>query len=192
MSSSIKLRTPISVTGDDVEKALFEQAKEEPAVARAFEQLTGDAAQRAADQLNQALNVDAFDVLSRGWAAVPAVRNAVQLSALMPGPPAIVRLEQHTMTSNSTLVLESQLEDAVLPPLRIALQLIAGVQSATLAVKDGRIELVALGKASIIARLMAKKFLVKEHATSFEGAARDPFKHQPAAVSRRADVDIPI
>ncbi|HVE89141.1 MAG TPA: hypothetical protein VNA44_05515 [Burkholderiaceae bacterium] len=192
MVSSIKLRAPISVTGGDVEKALFEQAKEEPSVARAYEQLTGVPAQRAADQLNQALNVDAFDVLSRGWAEVPAVRNAVQLSALVPGPPSIVRLEQHTMTSNSTLVLESQLEDAALPPLRIALQLISGVQSATLAVKDGRIELVALGKASIIARLVYKKFLVKEHSTGFEGAARDPFKRQPAAVGRRADVDIPI
>ena len=190
--SSIKLRAPISVSSADVEKALFEQAKEEPAVARAYEQLSGAAAQRAADELNQVLNIDAFDVLSRGWAAVPAVRNAVQLSALMPGPPAIVRLEEHTMTSNSTLVLESQVEDTALPPLKIALQLIAGVQSATLAVREGRVEVVALGKASVIARLVYKKFLVKEHATGIEGAARDPFKHQRAAGDRRADVDIPI
>ena len=192
MSSGIKLRTPISVSSDDVEKALFEHAKEEPAVARAYEHLCGPAAQRAADELNPALDVDAFDLLSRGWAAVPAVRNAVQLSALVPGPPTIVRLEQHTMTSTSPLVLDSQVADTALPPLKLVLQLIAGVQSATLAVREGRIEVVALGKASVIARLTYKNFLVKEHATSVEGAARDPFKHHRAATDQRADVDIPI
>lgn len=192
MSSGIKLRTPINISSDDVERALFEQAKEEPGVARAHEQLRGLTAQRAADELNRALDIDAFEMLSRGWASVPAVRNAVQLSALMPGPPAIVRLEQHNMTSNSTLVLESHVADSALPPLRLALQLIAGVQSATLAVRDGRIELVALGKASVIARITYGKFLVKEHATSIEGAARDPFRHQRTATDDRAHVDIPI
>ena len=192
MSSSIKLRTPISVASDDVEKALFEHAKEEPAVARAYEHLCGPAAQRAADELNRALDVDAFDLLSRGWAAVPAVRNAVQLSALMPGPPAIVRLEQHSMTSTSPLVLDTQVADSALPPLNLALQLIASVQSATLAVREGRIEVVALGDAPVIARLTYKKFLVKEHATSVEGAPRDPFKHRRTVTDQRADVDIPI
>ena len=191
MSSSIKLRTPISVSSADVEKALFEHAKEEGAVARAYEHLCGATAQRAADELNRALVVDAFDLLSRGWAEVPAVRNAVQLSALMPGPPAIVRLEHHTMTSTSPLMLDCQVALSALPSLQLALQLIAGVQSATLAVRDGRIELVALGKASVIARLTYKKFLVTEHATSIEGAARDPFKHR-SATDQRAGVDIAL
>ena len=192
MSSSIKLRAPISVSSDNVEKTLFEHAKEEPAVARSYEHLCGPAAQRAADELNRALDVDAFDLLSRGWAGVPAVRNAVQLSALVPGPPTIVRLEQHTLTSTSPLVLDSQAADTALPPLKLALLLIVDVQSATLAVREGRIEVVALGKASVIARLTYKNFLVKEHATSIEGAARDPFKHQPTATDKRADVDIQI
>lgn len=192
MSNSIKLRAPISVSSDDVEKVLFEYAKEEAAVARAYEHLCGPAAQRAADELNRALDVDAFDMLSRGWAEVPAVRNAVQLSALMPGPPAIVRLEQHTMTSTSPLMLDCQVAHSALPSLQLALQLIVAVQSATLAVRDGRIELVALGKASVIARITYKKFLVEEHATGIEGAARDPFKHQRAAIDQRAGVDIPI
>lgn len=192
MSSSIKLRTPINVSRDDVEKAWFEQAKEEPDVARAHELLRGPTAQRAADELNRVLDVDAFEMLSRGWANVPAVRNAVQLSALLPAPPAIVRLEQHNMTSTSTLVMEGHVADSALPSLRLTLQLIAGVQSATLAVRDGRIELVALERASLVARLSYKKFLVKEHATSIEGAARDPFRHQRTATDQRADVDIPI
>ena len=192
MSSGIKLQTPINVSSDDVERALFEQAKDEPDVARMHEHLRGPNAQRAADELNRVLDIDAFEALSRGWAAVPAVRNAVQLSALMPAPPTILRLEQHNMTSTSTLVLERHMADGALPPLRLALQLIAGVQSATLAVRDGRIELVALGKASMIARLTYKNFLVKEQTTTIEGAARDPFRHQSTVTDQRADVDISI
>lgn len=192
MSSGIKLQTPINVSSDDVERALLEQSKDEPQVARVYEQLCGSAAQRAADELNRALAIDAFETLARGWASVPTVRNAVQLSALMSAPPAILRLEQHTLTSMSTLVLESHIADTALPPLRLTLQLIVGVHSATLAVRDGRIEMVALGKASIIARLTYKKFLVKEHATTLEGAARDPFRHQRTVTDQPADVDIPI
>ena len=192
MSSALRLQAPITVSGEDVERALVEQAKDEPQVARVRQQLLGPSAQRAAEELNRALDIDAFGILSRGWAAVTSVRNAVQLSALMPGPPAIIRLEQHNMTSTSTLVLESHVGDDVLPPLRLALQLLTGVQSATLAVRDGRFELVALEKASVIARLTYKKLLVKEHATSIEGAARDPFRHQSAVVQQRADVDIPL
>ncbi len=111
MSSGIRLQTPINVASDDVERALFEQAKEGPEVARTHELLRGPTAQRAADELNRALDINAFEALSRGWARVPAVRNAVQLSALMPAPPTILRLEQHNITSTSTLVLESHVAD---------------------------------------------------------------------------------
>jgi len=192
MNRAIKLRAPIKLSSENVERALFEQAKEEPEVARLREQLSGPSAQRAADELNRVLDIDAFEILSRGWASVTSVRNAVQLSAMMPSPPAIVRLEQHNMTSTSTLVLESHVAGRALPPLRLTLQLITGVQSATLAVRDGRFELVALEKASIIARLSYKNSLIKEHATGIEGAARDPFRYQRAVADQKADVDIPI
>ena len=87
MSSTIKLQTPISLSSGDVERALIEQAKDEPAVARAQNQWGGASAQRAADELNRALDINAFELLSRGWASVTSVRNALQLSAMMPGPP---------------------------------------------------------------------------------------------------------
>jgi hypothetical protein len=192
MSSAIKLQAPITVSSGDVERALIEQARDEPEVARLQEQLLGSSAQRAADELNRALDIDAFELLSRGWGSVTSVRNAVQLSAMMPGPPAIVRLEQHNVTSTSTLVLESHLGETALPPLQLGLQLVAGVQSAALAVRNGRFELLALNKASVIARITYKKFLVKEHSTSIEGAPRDPFRHQGTATDQRTDVDIAI
>ena len=49
MRSDVKLRAPIEVTGDDVEKALFVQSLDEPAVARVLDRLRGAAAERAAE-----------------------------------------------------------------------------------------------------------------------------------------------
>lgn len=192
MHDGIKLAAPINVSSDDVEKALFEQAKDEPAVARAVDHLRSPAAQRAADELNQALDIDVFEMLERGWGMAPAVRRAVQLSVLAPGPPAIVRLDQHNITSTSYPVLSINVAQSALPELKLTLELVASVQSATLAARDGQIELVALGEASVIARLKYKSVLVKEHATSVEGAPKDPFKRERAAPDRRAGVDFYI
>lgn len=192
MNNGVKLRTKIEVSGDDVEKALVEHAKDEPSVSRVLEHLRGAAAKHAADELNQALDLNVFEMLAHGWAQVPAVRNAVQLSALMPGPPAIVRLDQHNITSTAFPVLNINVADRALPELRLTLEIIAGAQSATLAVRDGRFELLALGNASAIARLKYKSVLLKEHATAVEGAPRDPFRHARVASDQPVSVDIPL
>jgi hypothetical protein len=192
MHNDIKLRAPIEVTGDDVERALFEQSMDELAVARVFDRLRGAAAERAAEELNHALEVDIFEVLTQGWTRLPAVRNAVQLSALMQGPPALVNLKRHNIASTSRVVLDSSVEQSALPPLKLTLEIVAGVESATLAAREGRIELVALGEASIIARLKYGSVLVKEHVTGVSGVPRDPFKRQSSAPDRQASVDIQI
>ena len=191
MGNDVKLRAPIEVTGDDVERALFAQSMDEPAVAQVFDRLRGAASERAAQELNRALEVDIFEVLEQGWARVPAVRNAVQISALTQGPPALVNIDQHDIASKSRVVLDSSVAQSALPPLELALEIVAGVQSATLAACEGRLELVALGDASITARLTYKNVVVKEHATGISGVARDPFKRQPSA-DRQAGVDIQI
>ncbi len=191
MNNGIKLRAPLEVSRDDVKKALFEHAQDEPMVARAAQHVQSAAA-AAADELNRALDVDIFEMLAHGWAKVPAVRNAVQLSALVLGPPAIVNLDEHKIASTSRVVLDSSVAHNALPPLNLVLEIVAGVQSATLAARDGRVELVALGKASIIARLKYKNTLLKEHATGVEGGLRDPFKRQPSAPDPQAGVDIQI
>lgn len=192
MHNGISLREPLSMTGDDVERALFEQGLDEPAVARMFDRLSGVAAERAADELNRALEVDIFEVLAQGWAKVPAVHSAVQLSALTRGPPALINLDRHDIDSISHLMLESGVEQHPLPPLMLTLQLAAEIESATLAAREGRVELVALGNASIVAQLKYKSVLLKEHATGISGAPRDPFKRQSFTADRQASVDIPI
>ena len=190
--SSVKLRAKIEVSGDDVEKALVEHAKDEPSVSRVIEHLRGAAAESAADELNQVLDLNVFELLAQGWAQVLAVRSAVQLSALVQGPPAIVRLDQHSITSTAYPVLKVSVADRALPELRLTLEIITGAQSATLAVRDGQFELLALGNASVTARLKYKSVLLKEHATTVEGAPRDPFRHERAASDLPVSVDIPI
>jgi hypothetical protein len=192
MHNQIRLHVPIEVTGDDVERAMFEQSMDEPAVARLLERLRGAAAERAADELNRALVIDIFDVLAQGWAQLPAVQRAVQLSALTRGPPTLVDVERHNVESTSLVVLDTGMTERALPPLELALEIVADVQSATLTARDGRIELVALGEASIRARLKYKGVLVKEHATGISCVPRDPFSPRPSAPERPASVDIPI
>ena len=192
MRNSITLRAPIEVTGDDVEKALFEQSLDEPAVARVFDRLRGAASERAAEELNRVLEVDIFEVLAQGWVRVSAVSSAVQLSALMQAPPALVKLDRHNIASTSHVVLDSSVARGTLPPLELTLKIVAAVQSATLAAREGRIELVALGDASITARLTYRDVVLKEHATGISGVSRDPFKRQPSAPDGPTSVDIQI
>jgi hypothetical protein len=192
MNNSILLRAKIEVTGQDVDRLLLEHAKDEPSVSRVLDDLRGPAAKHAADELNQALDLNVFEVLAQGWGQVPAVRNAVQLSTLMQGPPAIVRLDQHKIASTLYPVLNVKVADSGLPELRLTLEINVDAQSATLAVRDGRFELLALGKASVTARLRYKSVLLKEHATTVEGALRDPFRHERAAPDQSVTIDIPI
>jgi hypothetical protein len=188
----VSLHAPIEVSGDDVERALFEQSKDESAVARVFERLRGAAAERAADELNRALDVDILDVLAQGWVQVPAMHRAVELSALTRGPPVLLNVDQHNIASTSHLVLDTRVAGSSLPPLELALEIVVDVQSATLAARDGRIDLVALGEATVLARLKYKSVLVKEHATEISGTPPDPSETRPPAPERPAGVDFSI
>jgi len=191
MDDGIKLGTPLDISHDDVERALLEYAKDEPAFSDAHVPLR-NAAQRAAAELNRVLDVDVLEMLRRGWATVPAVSRAIQLSAVKKAPPVIIRLDEHCVSSTSHLVLGIDVAQKPLPELRLALELKADVQSATLAVREGRIEVVALADASVVARLKYKSVLLKEHASGVNGAPRDPFRNQPAASERRTSVDFYI
>jgi PASTA domain len=188
----VRLHAPIGVSGDDVERALFEQSKDEPAVARVFERLRGAAAECAADELNRALDVDFLDVLAQGWVQVPAMHRAVQLSALTRGPPVLVNIERHNIASTSHLVLDTCVGGSRLPPLELVLEIVVDVESASLAARDGRIDLVALGEATVLAPLKYKSVLLKEHATEISSTPRDPFETRPPAPEQPATVDFPI
>ncbi|MGH6611788.1 MAG: hypothetical protein ACRECQ_16210, partial [Burkholderiaceae bacterium] len=144
MNENLRLRAPFEIARDDIERALFEQAKEIPGAHRAYDAIRGDVAERAAAELNGALNVDVFKWLTQGWSAVGAVRDAIERSVSTPGPPEIVRLDPHHLNSTSHLVLNADAGRDSLPELKLILELFVGVQSATLAIKSEKIELLAL------------------------------------------------
>ena len=151
------------------------------------------AAESAAVELNRALNVDILDVLAQGWVQVPVMHGAVQLSAVTRGPPVLVKVDvPHSITSTSHLVLETRDAGSALPLLELALEIVADVQSAALAARDGRVDLVALGEATVLARLKYKSVLVKEHAAEITGTPRDPSEPRPTATERPASIDFPL
>jgi len=188
----VRLHAPIEVSGDDVERALFEQSKEESAVARAFGRLRGASAERVADELNRVLDIDILDLLAQGWVQVPAMHRAVQLSALTRGPPELVSVARHNIASTSRIVVDTRAAGSSLLSLDLALEIVVEVQSATLAARNGRIELVALGEATVLARIKYKSVLVKEHATEISGTPRDPSEALPPESQRLASVDFPV
>ncbi|MBC8117958.1 MAG: hypothetical protein H7X75_00085 [Burkholderiaceae bacterium] len=191
MLEDIKLASSITVAPDDVERALLEHARDEPAVARVCGSLRMNA-DLAADELNLALDVDVLEVFSRAWVTVPPVRRAVQLSALTAAPPAIIRLDEHVIRSTSYPVLGVNVAGDSLPELRLTLELVADIQSATVAACDGQVELVAINAPSVSARLSYKSILLKEHATHVEGSRTDPFRRRGSRSDRKAKVDFSI
>jgi len=192
MLEDLRLRTPIRLTGDDVEKALLAQSADESVAGQEMDRLHGAAAERAAEELNRALEVDIFDVLAHGWVKLPTVRSAVDLSKLTQGPPALVDLPRHTITSVSRLVLDSRVEQTALAPLTLTLEIVAEVQCATLSAREGRIEPLALGDVSVLVQLKYNSVVVKEHATDVRSAQRNPFKSPRTEPDAPASVDIQI
>jgi hypothetical protein len=188
MNERLKLRVPFVISRDDVERAWLEQAIHIPAVASAYNYLRGVAA-RAAEQLNRALDIDVSRWFRQGWFAVGAVRDAIQRSTAVSGPPIIVRLDRHTLTSTSALALNADVADRTLPELRLTLKLEACIASATLAIKNGKIELLALGDAIVTLRLKYNDVQLNQHVTGVAGALRDPFKRQRVVSSPRIRVD---
>ena len=188
----VRLHAPIEVSGDDVARALLEQSKEVSAVARVFERLRGASVDHAADELNRALDIDILDMLAQGWVQVPAMGRAVQMSALTRTPPELVSVERHNIASTSHIVLDTRVAGSSLPPLELELEIVVDVQNATLAARNGRIDLVALGEATVLARIKYKSVLVKEHATEISGTPRDPSEPLPPESQRLASVDFPV
>ena len=189
MRDRLKLDTPITVSGDDIEKAWAEQAKEVSAVSGVAGLLRGITAERAAAELNPTLDIDVFTWFARGWATVDTVRDAMQHSLLTADPPLIIQLDHHSLASTSHLVLNTEVPNVTLPELVLVMVFSASVASATLGIRDGGIELLALGEATVEARLYYGDLLLKQHVASVEGAARDPFRQHGSAKSSPAAAD---
>lgn len=189
----VRLLAPIEVSGDCIESVLCERIGDKSVSAQVLDRLHGFAAECAAAELNRALDVDALDVLSQGWVQLPAMHEAVQLSAVTRGPPVVVDVDmRHTIASTAHVVLATHVAGRSLSPLELLLEIVVDVEGAALAAREGGIELVDIGEATVRARLTVGSTLIKEHQTEISYAPRDPSSPRQPRPERPASVDIPI
>jgi hypothetical protein len=160
------LRELLAIEGGDVERALAAQARSDAAVALVQRQLNGLATRAGAERLNEALAIDVFELLTPGWARMPAVRDVLARSAHTPGKTLIITLGAHEIATTLHPVLALTMAQAALPELRLTLTLRARFGSATLALRDERIDTVAPRDAAADLRLSYEDVLLKERSIS--------------------------
>lgn len=189
----VRLLAPIEIGVDDIDRALSGRIRSDSEFAQAFGPRRGESAERAAAELTRALDVDIVDVLSQGWVQLPAMSEAVQLSAVTRGPPVLVDVDvPHTIASTSHVVLDARLADRSLQRIELLLEIVADIEGASLAAREGGIEPVALAGATVTARLRSGSALMKEHGTQIAWSPGDPSVSRQPSVERPATVDIPI
>lgn len=189
----VRLRAPIEVSGDCIESVLCERIADRSVPAQVLERLHGFAAECAAAELNRALDVDILDVLSQGWVQLPAMHEAVQLSAVTRGPPVVVDVDmRHTIASTAHVVLATHVAGRSLSPLELLLEILVDIEGAALAAREGGIGLVDIGEATVRARLTVGSALIKEHRTEISCAAHESSSPRLAQPERPASIDFPI
>jgi len=193
MLEQVRLRVRTEGSGDGIAGALCERIGDRSVSAHVLERLRGFAAECAAAELNRALDVDILDVLSQGWVQLPAMHEAVQLSAVTRGPPVLVDVDmRHTITSTAHAVLATHVAERALSPLVLLLTIVVDIEGAAVAARDGGIELFDIGEATVRARLTAGSTLISEHRTEILCTPRGPSSQRQPAAERPASVDIPI
>jgi hypothetical protein len=161
MNESLRLSDLITVEPKDVERALAEQAKDEPAVAMVQRQLTGYAASLGADELNRILDTDVIGLLAPAWAQVQAVRDAARRAAET-NDRTVVTLGAHDVTSQQHPVLTLSMAQIPLPELRLTIDVAARFKTLALAIVGATIRGIAPGEASLTARLRYGEVVLKD------------------------------
>jgi hypothetical protein len=165
MSDATTLRKLIGIGKDEVEQALSLHAKDEAGMASKLGSATGFIASVAADKVNEALDVDALELLGQAWAKLQVLREYADPKKHPPGRASVVQLGQHDVTHTCDPVLVLRAAGLKLTELKLALELDARFKSVALSIADGRIMAAAPGEASVIARLKYKSAKLKEQST---------------------------
>ncbi|HET9653600.1 MAG TPA: hypothetical protein VFP36_15480 [Usitatibacter sp.] len=161
MSDAPKVRDLVHVSREQLESAL-ELAQREGA---APPTLSGFVVSLAAEQLNDALDVDPYDLLAGVWAKAKAVKEAAAKSRATPGKPTVVTLGRHELKHTCNPVLAVFMGEVPLPEIRLTLELVARLDSAELCLKDGRLTAISPGNGSVAARLKYRSTTLAEETT---------------------------
>jgi len=161
------LRDLISFSQEDVERAAVERKGEKGGAADGDGDpgFKGFAAGKVAEKLNEALDMDLAETLAEGWAKVKIVREAAARSIKAPGTTEVVTLGQHEQTSTHRPILTLVVAEQAVSDLVFTLELVVRFKSVKLAISGGKLQSVAPGEASAIARLKYKSVQLKEQST---------------------------
>lgn len=154
----------IALAPNDVQQALAEASRDEPALA-AVKSVTGFVASLGADELNGALKQDPFELLAMGWVKLKAVRDAAAKSRATPQQTTVLTLGQHDVIAPAYPTLTIYCDGVALTTLKFTLELDARFKSVALAIADGRLRSVAPGEASVLVRLKYKSVKLREQPT---------------------------
>ena len=172
----------IALEPDDVQQALAESARDEPAFS-AVKNVAGFVASLGSDELNKALAQDPFELLAMGWVKLKAVRDAAAKSRATPAQTTVVTLGQHDVVAPSYPALTVYCDGAALVTLKFTLELDARFKGVALGIVDGRLRSVAPGEASVLVRLKYKSVKLREQTT--------PAWKLPGTVTLGAGIPIP-
>lgn len=122
-------------------------------------------AEAGAARLNEALDLDALELLGQAWVKLQTLQQYRDTRKYPPGTTSVVQLGQHDVKYSCDPLMELRKAGVTVPALRLTLELNARLKSVALSVRDGRVVAAAPGEASAIARLKYKKTTLKEQAT---------------------------
>jgi hypothetical protein len=119
----------------------------------------------AADRLNEALNIDVFELLAEAWLKFKQVRDCADPSKHPPGEVTLVQLKEVTVTSRNAPFLRPTSNGAALMELRFELELVAKFDTLELVIRDAHIRSLRPGAAQALVSLKYGASKLAEHAT---------------------------
>jgi len=159
--SGTRLRDLIEVSHDDVDRAFAAGAD-----AGAHKpSLAGFSASVGADQLNRALDVDAFEFLGTGIAKLISLRDCTDRTKHPADETIVISLGSTEVTSTTYPILDISLGGTKLLDLKFTLDLAAEFRTLQLTVRDARIWSLKPGVASVVAKLKYGDLKLKEQRT---------------------------
>jgi hypothetical protein len=168
MSEAATLGSLLSVSRQDVDKALDLHAKDEPdSVTGKLGPAADLIADVAADKLNDALNIDCLEMLGQAWAKLKTLREYADPKKHPPGQDAVVQLGPHKISHKCCPLAELRHagSDIKLAELKLTLELTAKFTGVALLVRDARILVAIPGEASVEAALKYKSVELAKRTT---------------------------
>lgn len=140
MRDRIPVSRILELSPDDVHEALQAEAQSKSAPAALLEKVASLGEAVGAKELNEALEVDAIELLAQGWTKLRDVTDAVRKSRASPDTTTMVTLGEHKVTADCQPVLEIKLADLTLTELTFTLELEVLFKSVKLAIRDARLK----------------------------------------------------